>query len=223
MTIILITLYSLSMLLLFALCRAAHQVPPLPVIVLLAVGRGFMLFPASATEVYFVDSQAKAPASGSTLSRLKWGSQPNHPLNDQKTHVDGQPMASCHRKVGGLTKPNLSAESVGCSQLLDRIAMIESGNNPAAVGDVGRATGAWQMHAAARADARRLHGRAGTDRELAGALLVDIQKRLTVALGRTPTDGECYAVWNLGFSGFKRRGFDVAKCPAITRKAIARL
>lgn len=107
--------------------------------------------------------------------------------------------------------------------LLDAIAMVESGNNSSAIGDGGRATGAWQMHAAARQDAMRYLGRDGTDRELANALLNNINLRLHRALKHAPTPGDSYAVWNLGFTGYQRRGFSLSKCPTITQRAARRV
>jgi hypothetical protein len=36
--------------------------------------------------------------------------------------------------------------------------------------------------------------------------------------GRKATGAELYAIHNLGFEGFRKAGFDLANCPAITRR-----
>ena len=36
---------------------------------------------------------------------------------------------------------------------------------------------------------------------------------------RIPNNFEFYAMWNIGFHGFERRGFNIEKCPRITRNA----
>lgn len=132
------------------------------------------------------------------------------------------------RRKAGLFAAILASILTGCTpalsmSLLDAIAVVESGNNQTTIGDGGRATGAWQMHASARQDARRYLGRDGTDRELAAALLNNINLRLHRALKHAPTPGDSYAVWNLGFTGYQRRGFSLSKCPTITQRAARRV
>jgi len=118
---------------------------------------------------------------------------------------------------------------------LEEIARIESGGDHAAVGAAGE-RGAWQMSRAAWThvnDLRRKRGatrhpwRAAhapeTAREYVAEYLAWLQGRFTAARGRPPTDAETYALWNLGFAGFQRRGFDLQRCPEITRRGAARM
>jgi hypothetical protein len=106
---------------------------------------------------------------------------------------------------------------------LDAVAMIESGGNSKAVGDGGKATGAFQLHQAARIDARRYLGRDGTDRELAKAYFQWLQVRFVKRYGKQPTHSELYQAYNRGFGNAARDGFDLSKAPVITQRACERL
>ena len=112
--------------------------------------------------------------------------------------------------------------SVG-ENFLNAVAMVESSRNPSAIGDGGKATGEFQLHQAARQDARKLLGRAGTDRELARAYLTSLAQRLEAKLGRKPSYSQVYAAYNMGYVGFSRRNFDVSKTPATTQRACKRI
>jgi hypothetical protein len=112
--------------------------------------------------------------------------------------------------------------SPSTERMIIALAIVESGNNPAAIGDQGKATGAWQMWESARIDARRYRPSAKTDIELAGAYLDLLESRLITTLKRPPSLQELYAAYNLGFTGFRRRGFNLDKCPAITQRAAAK-
>jgi hypothetical protein len=118
---------------------------------------------------------------------------------------------------------------------VDAIIRVESANNPRAIGRLGE-RGLCQFFPAAWADTsrwRRAHGLpvysydlaldpiAG--HEYATSWLTYNEERLTKALGRRPTIGEVYAAHQLGFAGFKAKGFDLARCPSITRIVVARL
>jgi hypothetical protein len=107
-------------------------------------------------------------------------------------------------------------------RMIIALAIVESGNNPAAIGDQGKATGAWQMWESARIDAKRYRPSAKTDIELAGAYLDLLESRLITTLKRPPSLQELYAAYNLGFTGFRRRGFNLDKCPALTQRAAAK-
>jgi hypothetical protein len=63
----------------------------------------------------------------------------------------------------------------------------------------------------------------GVGREYATSWLTLIEERLTARLGRKPTIGELYAAHQLGFGGFASKGFDLRRCPTITRVVVARL
>ena len=129
-----------------------------------------------------------------------------------------------------------SAGIVPSDRLLDAIARVESGVKPWAVGDGGKALGAFQIHAAAWSDVNRVREKEGriqhrhsaafnpaVAREYAREYLTLLNIELAKALGRYPAPSETYAAYNLGFAGFKRRGFKVDNCPVTTRKACARV
>jgi hypothetical protein len=112
--------------------------------------------------------------------------------------------------------------------------MIESGNNHRAKGRAGERS-AWQIKAEAWQYTSELRHREGQDvhpfnaavnmtiaREYARTLLEEHSRRYAEQHGRPPTPAELYAMWNLGFDGFKRRG-SLARCPALTRDAAQRL
>ena len=118
------------------------------------------------------------------------------------------------------------------ASVLDAIAQVESRGNHAAIGDAGKARGAWQMHRAAWDDAaRRLrvtwsHAEAH-DATKARAIAADhlrwLETQFTRRTGRQPTAADSYALWNLGVGGYARRNWDLAACPAITQRAVQKM
>jgi hypothetical protein len=117
---------------------------------------------------------------------------------------------------------------------LDALAMIESGSDPQARGRAGERS-AWQIRPQAWQYISELRQRTGLDvhpfsavtrsdiaRAYAKTLLEDHSRRFLREHGRQPTPGELYGLWNLGFTGFHRRG-SLARCPALTRDAAQRL
>ena len=116
---------------------------------------------------------------------------------------------------------------------LDRLAHAES-RGRAVAGDRGRALGPFQMHAEAWKDVSRL--RAGNDlptyrrtsheptqRLYAQHYLEILAVRFERARGRQPSHPELVALWNLGWDGFRRRGFDLKRIPTPTKKLIERM
>lgn len=114
--------------------------------------------------------------------------------------------------------PTLARDESG--EILRAIALVESGGDRHAVGDGGRAVGAWQMHREAWQDAntfRRAQGlpeiprskwREGWAQEaMAKAFYNLIQARLARAGVVRPTPTHIALCWNMGFAGAKSRGF----------------
>lgn len=117
----------------------------------------------------------------------------------------------------------------------DAIIRVESSGNPAAVGRLGE-RGLCQFFPAAWADTsrwRKAHGLPIYSYDLAhdpeaglayaSSWLSMLEDRLTATLHRRPTIGELYAAHQLGFSGFRSKGFDLSRCPTITKVVAARL
>lgn len=118
-------------------------------------------------------------------------------------------------------------------RLLDAIAQIESSGRANAIGDGGKARGMFQLHRAAWEDARMAQPSLAVyesgslnpvqARLAARTYLEILAARLQRATGNTPTAGQIYASFNLGFAGFKKRGFNLDNCPQVTIKAINKL
>lgn len=105
-------------------------------------------------------------------------------------------------------------------KVLRAISIVESGEDPLAVGDSGRALGAWQMHPEAWKDANDFRAAQGLPRlprskwkdpgvqeGVAKAFLCLVQARLARAGVVRPTPGQIALCWNLGFAGAKARNF----------------
>ncbi len=125
--------------------------------------------------------------------------------------------------------------SVVDDRFLDTLVRIESAGNHAAVGDGGAALGAFQFHALTWAHVTTLRKRASLSvhsyrsgatnvaiaRSYAISYLHWLERNLTAKLGRPPCRAELYAAWNCGLEGFRRRGFQLSRCSAITQRAAA--
>lgn len=113
----------------------------------------------------------------------------------------------------------------GCGEtLLDRIEQRESGCNPHAIGDQGRARGSFQFWEITWRDVSRRRSQEGlptwdyslaTNRVIARIYAAYhirlLRASLTSALGQPPTTGQVYAAWTHGLRGFQRRGFSTRK------------
>jgi hypothetical protein len=121
-------------------------------------------------------------------------------------------------------------------QFLERVAHVESGHRADAVGDSGKAVGAFQFWAIGWEHASQLRKASGQpvwpyyaardyakSKEYARTYLTYIERSLAKALGRQPTVGEIYAAWNCGLGRFRQLGYDLNRVPATTKRAIAKL
>jgi len=119
---------------------------------------------------------------------------------------------------------------------VEAVISVESSGNPKAIGRLGE-RGLCQFFPAAWADTtrwRKAHGLptygystwsldADVGREYATSWLTLLEERLKARLGRKPTIGELYAAHQLGFAGFASKGFDIRRCPKLTRLVASRL
>ena len=122
-------------------------------------------------------------------------------------------------------------------KLIHAVAMVESNNNHRAVGDQGKANGAFQMWKPAWQDCSKWLKRNGfktttyekgvndptISHQYCKVYLSILNSQLRRSIGREPSAAELYAAYNLGFTGFKRRGFDISKTPSITQRAAVKL
>ena len=126
--------------------------------------------------------------------------------------------------------------SVITTEFLDAMEQVESGRDAGAVGDKGRARGSFQFWAVAWSQVNTLRKQQGleslnyylsTNRAIARSFAVTylrwLESHFTATLHRTPTHSELFAMWNLGPSGFRARGFSLARCPRRTRSAAQRI
>lgn len=140
------------------------------------------------------------------------------------------------RNLCSIRVPSVAQTSVVTSQFLDAMEQVESGRDAGAVGDNGRARGSFQFWASAWEQVNTLRNNQGlarmnyylcTNRAIARSFAVTylrwLESSLAATLRRSPTCHELYAAWNLGPSGFRARGFSLARCPRRTRSAAQRV
>lgn len=122
-------------------------------------------------------------------------------------------------------------------KLIHAVALVESNNNPRAVGDQGKANGAFQMWKPAWQDCSRWLEKNGfkstpyakgvndpnISHQYCKIYLSLLHRQLSRDMKRDVTAADLYAAYNLGFTGYKRRGFDLSRVPSTTQRAIAKL
>jgi len=121
----------------------------------------------------------------------------------------------------------LQAKSIVTDDLVDKFAMVESNHNHLAVGDGGKALGAWQMHKDAVDESlNNLYRKTGNDfhsigmgwnkvtmfdplksRMIAKAYMLTLEEQMN-KLGHKPTPISLYMAWNLGFTGARSHRFN---------------
>lgn len=117
--------------------------------------------------------------------------------------------------------------------LMDAIIHIESSGRASVRGDSGLAVGLAQFHWGAWQDTtafRRSKGLTihpyssaslpGPSRAYLHSWLTLNADRFRRATGREPSPGDLYAIHNLGFGGYEKRGFEILRCPSITRRKV---
>lgn len=127
-----------------------------------------------------------------------------------------------------LTAGLLASEAVS-DPVLQAVEMVESSGRGAATpdGDGGLARGPLQWHSVAWKDCSALRRKAGLTvypyadarnpakaRDYARTWLTALKVRLAAEIGRQPFPGEIWLAWNLGWTGFRRYGFQWAEVPA---------
>lgn len=138
------------------------------------------------------------------------------------------------RHLAGLLATCATLTAVTPGQV-EAIIFVESSGNPQAVGRLGE-RGLCQFFPDAWADTTRWRTRHGLPtysyayafdaavaRAYATSWLTLNEDRLRIALGRAPTIGQVYACHQLGYAGFKAKGFDLERCPSVTQIVVGRL
>lgn len=134
--------------------------------------------------------------------------------------------------LSGLPATALSVEA----WQVDAVIRIESAGKPSALGDNGAARGLGQFHWAAWQDCSQVRAARGLPtypysqafnpiaaRAYLTTWLAYLGDRFARATGRKATTADLYAMHNLGFSGYAKRGFDISRCPGITIRKTASL
>lgn len=128
----------------------------------------------------------------------------------------------------------LLAIAMPSEPFVDAVARTESNHRHEAVGDGGRAIGAWQIWDSAwqtANDFRVLNGQPRINRqtatksqhrEIARWLLAWHMKRLTDN-GIAATPQHVYLSYTMGFAGFKAIGFNPRLAPPVKQRALIRL
>jgi hypothetical protein len=125
------------------------------------------------------------------------------------------------------TSTGFPREHWAMTKLVESIGHVESGMNHEAVGDSGKAKGAWQMHAPAWKDAQEWYDRKGitlrsyrywrnpsNQATAANGYIRLCQERLMKAGVANPDPRQIYLCFSMGFADFKAIGFDPEKAPA---------
>ena len=125
--------------------------------------------------------------------------------------------------------PELKAEAE-LKVLALSIAEIESGMTYSAVGDRGKAKGAWQMHKAAWQTSNDYRERVQGKQRIKWSQWDDKKNQLEMAVAylhwlkdrfkengiSNPTPQQYYVAWNWGFSKFKRANFNLHLAPNVS-------
>ena len=130
--------------------------------------------------------------------------------------------------VLALSAALLTSEAIP-EQTLQAVEQVESSGRGAKTprGDGGKALGCLQWHSVAWKDCSAIRRKAGLDvfpyadaavpakaRDYARTWLTVLKVRLAGEIGRQPHPGEIWLAWNLGWTGFRRYGFQWAEVPA---------
>lgn len=121
-------------------------------------------------------------------------------------------------------------------EMLKAVAMVESSNNPNAVGDSGKALGMYQLHKPAWEQVSQQRENAGLktwswsyalDKDIsaiyASAYMNWLSDGLKKRIGRNPEHWEVYAAYNRGLGGFAKANYKFSSLPAHTQKACQKI
>lgn len=120
------------------------------------------------------------------------------------------------------------ASQFSSAQLLEAIGQAETGMNYAAIGDKGESRGAWQISKTvwrkfSAHDWRTYAHRPIYSERVAAQYLEWLRGSFTWDQRRQPTCEDMLCLWQLGFHGYKQKGFDPKRTPSSVRAAIKRL
>lgn len=150
--------------------------------------------------------------------------------------LEKKPMKTYLIKVLFLVIPSLALPAVDFNRLTDAVAIAESNNDSKAVGDGGKARGAYQMWEIAWQQTtieRRKEGKqvyhfvyahdAFVSREYAKSYLEWCARVMEKRLGRPATPWEVYACYARGIGNFEDINYKYTQLPVRTKKAIGKI
>ena len=121
-------------------------------------------------------------------------------------------------------------------EMLNAVAMVESSNNPKAIGDSGNAMGMFQLHKPAWEQISKQRELAGLenwswayalDKDIssiyASAYMDWLSNSLKAKLKREPLNWEVYAAYNRGLGGFTKANYSFSRLPVHTQKACQKI
>lgn len=97
---------------------------------------------------------------------------------------------------------------------LEALSQVESGDNDHAVGAHGEISryqmlpSTWAIYSDSKA-----YSNAGVSMGVAINHMNWLLTTYIKCTGRVPTNRELAVMWNMGFTGYKRTGWDISKCP----------
>lgn len=107
--------------------------------------------------------------------------------------------------------------------LTTAIAKVESNMNPRAVGKLGE-RGLFQFRKRTWQATTNLPFDYAFDPVISQGVALEhlntLSEKFNKATKHMPAIHDLYAMWNVGFYGYKKRGFHVERCPATTRRKI---
>ena len=193
----------------------------------------------TANQLYTRQEVAKRLAvSTKTIDRLRQSGQlATKWIGENSPRITGDSLRRFLTAAGCLAFMTVASAVEINGKLIHAVAMVESNNNHRAVGDQGKANGAFQMWKPAWQDCSKWLKKNGfkttpyekgvndptISHQYCKVYLSILNGQLRRAIGREPNAAELYAAYNLGFTGFKRRGFDISKTPSITQRAAVKL
>ena len=193
----------------------------------------------TANQLYTRQEVAKRlSVSTKTIDRLRQSGQlATKWIGENSPRITGDSLRRFLTAAGCVAFMTVASAVEINGKLIHAVAMVESNNNHRAVGDQGKANGAFQMWKPAWQDCSKWLKRNGfkttsyekgvndptISHQYCKVYLSILNSQLRRSIGREPSAAELYAAYNLGFTGFKRRGFDISKTPSITQRAAVKL
>ena len=182
------------------------------------------------------DAPAWPTCDPKTRHSSKDGSQKNSsPSSSVLRNVAASVLLICWTALSPLTSNAAPSKKLVSDKFLHAVMLVES-NGRAITGDNGNARGhfqfwrrTWDHVTSIRRKANLpTYGYSAANNLLqsqayARTYFEWLEKGLKRNGCTHPTHADLYAAFNLGLAGYKKRGFDLSRCPTVTRRAVVKL